>query len=77
MEQRLTPREAEVAALVAEGLTNAEIAARLGISTRTVQSHVANARDKTATRSRVSLAVWALRQGLAPCGGGRLGISAD
>jgi DNA-binding NarL/FixJ family response regulator len=67
----LSPRETEVVGLVVQGLTNAQAAARLGLSIRTVQSHVANALVKTGTRSRVQLAVFALCRGLVscPCGG--------
>jgi DNA-binding CsgD family transcriptional regulator len=64
---RLSPRETEVVALVVEGLTNAQAGVRLGVSIRTVQSHVASALEKTSTRSRVQLAVFALCSGLVPC----------
>lgn len=59
----LSPREMEIVQFVAEAWTNPEIAQRLVISPRTVQSHVANAMEKTQTRSRVELAVMAWRQG--------------
>jgi DNA-binding NarL/FixJ family response regulator len=62
----LSPRELEVLRLVVEGLTNQEIADRLGLARRTVQAHVANALEKTQTRSRTQLAVFALRSGLVP-----------
>src|SRR5262245_22254720 len=48
----LTRRELEVVRLLAEGLTNAEIAGRLVLSVRTVDSHVAAARGKLGTRTR-------------------------
>jgi DNA-binding CsgD family transcriptional regulator/sugar lactone lactonase YvrE len=54
----LTRREAEVAALVAEGLTNREIAARLFISERTAESHVEQIRNKLGFHSRTQIAVW-------------------
>ena len=60
----LTPRELEVAALVAEGLTNAEIAQRLVLSPGTVANHLAHIMRALGTRNRVQVAVWALRQGL-------------
>ncbi|MEW1549661.1 response regulator transcription factor [Streptomyces tsukubensis] len=54
----LTPREAEVVRLVAEGLTNAEIGAALFISAGTVKTHVANAQAKLGVRNRVAMAAW-------------------
>lgn len=56
---RITPREAEVAALVAEGLTNGTIARRLVLSERTVENHVAHVLHKLDLTGRSSLAVWA------------------
>lgn len=57
--QPLTPREREIAELVADGLTNREIASRLSLSVRTAESHVANIRTKLGLRSRAQLASWA------------------
>jgi pimeloyl-ACP methyl ester carboxylesterase/DNA-binding CsgD family transcriptional regulator len=54
----LTPRQREVAALVAEGLTNREIAARLVITERSVESHVDRIRLRLGVRSRAQVAVW-------------------
>ncbi len=54
---RLTPREQEVADLVAEGLTNAAIAARLVLSERTVENHVAHVLHKLGLPTRTALAV--------------------
>jgi DNA-binding CsgD family transcriptional regulator len=51
----LTAREAEVLALVAEGLTNKEIAGRLRLSPRTVEKHLEALLRKTGTRSRTQL----------------------
>ena len=48
----LTDRQVELVRLVAEGLSNAEIAARLVLSVRTVDSHVAAVLDKLNTRTR-------------------------
>jgi DNA-binding NarL/FixJ family response regulator len=56
---RLRPREREVATLVAEGLTNAEIAARLGISPGTVGRHLANIYERLDIHSRAALAALA------------------
>ncbi|MET7615681.1 LuxR C-terminal-related transcriptional regulator [Streptomyces sp. NPDC005408] len=54
----LTGRETIVAALVAEGLTNREIAARLDLSASTVSTHLDNVRDKLGMRSRTQIALW-------------------
>jgi predicted ATPase/DNA-binding CsgD family transcriptional regulator len=61
---RLTRREQEVAALVARGLTNREIAARLVISERTAESHVQNIMGKLGVTSRGKVARWAAEHGL-------------
>ena len=53
-----TKREIEVAGLIAEGLTNKEIAARLVISPRTVQGHVEHLLVKLGFTSRAQIAVW-------------------
>jgi DNA-binding CsgD family transcriptional regulator len=55
---QLTTREREVAALVAEGLTNREIAERLVISERTVEGHVERVLGKLEFRSRAQIVVW-------------------
>ena len=54
----LTRREREVADLVAQGLTNREIAGRLFISERTAESHVEQIRGKLGFRSRAQIAAW-------------------
>ncbi|RYF57485.1 MAG: LuxR family transcriptional regulator, partial [Comamonadaceae bacterium] len=53
-----TKREREVAALIAEGLTNKEIAARLVISPRTAQGHVEHLLTKLGFSSRAQIAAW-------------------
>ena len=58
----LTATEVEVARLVAEGLKNAEIAARLFVSPVTVKTHVAHAFTKLGVRNRAELAAFALRE---------------
>jgi signal transduction histidine kinase/DNA-binding CsgD family transcriptional regulator len=60
----LTPREREVLAGAAAGLTNKQIAARLGISDRTVQFHLGNVLSKLGVASRTEAAVLALQRGL-------------
>ena len=60
----LTPREREVVALVAQGLTNRQIAARLVISERTADGHVANILAKLGLATRAQAAVWAVEHGL-------------
>jgi DNA-binding CsgD family transcriptional regulator len=60
----LSPRERELVTLVAQGHTNAEIAARLHISVRTVSSHLDRIRDKTGQRRRADLTRLALVGGL-------------
>ncbi|GAC1445552.1 MAG: hypothetical protein NVSMB55_27260 [Mycobacteriales bacterium] len=59
----LTAREAKVLACVADGLTNAEAGARLGIAPATVKSHLDNIYDKTATQHRAAAVAIALRHG--------------
>jgi DNA-binding CsgD family transcriptional regulator/tetratricopeptide (TPR) repeat protein len=61
---RLSPRERDVARLVAEGLTNAEIAGRLFLSPSTVAQHVNAARRKVHAASRTALAVRVAEGGL-------------
>ena len=53
-----TKREREVATLIAEGLTNKEIAARLVISPRTAQGHVEHLLTKLGFNSRAQIAAW-------------------
>jgi pimeloyl-ACP methyl ester carboxylesterase/DNA-binding CsgD family transcriptional regulator len=55
---QLTDREMEVAALVAEGLTNQAIARRLSVAPRTAEAHVENIRRKLQVRSRAQIAAW-------------------
>ncbi|NIO68877.1 MAG: DNA-binding response regulator, partial [Anaerolineae bacterium] len=64
--ETLTAREREVLHLVAEGHTNAEIAERLFISRRTVETHRANLMRKLGLRTQTDLISYALRRGILP-----------
>lgn len=64
MRERLTGREAEILSLLANGGTNQSIAAELGISPETVQTHVRNLLAKMDERSRLELVTTAIRLGL-------------
>ena len=65
-EHSLSPRETEVLTLAARGLTNKEIAYRLGISDRTVQFHMNSIFNKTGTNSRTEAVAFALRNAWIP-----------
>jgi class 3 adenylate cyclase/DNA-binding CsgD family transcriptional regulator/tetratricopeptide (TPR) repeat protein len=64
-EEPLSRREMEVATLVAQGLTNAEIADRLVVSVRTVESHLDHVYTRLGLSSRVALAQWVTSGGQA------------
>lgn len=55
----LTGRETQVALLIAEGLTNPDIAKRLRMADRTADAHVEHIRNKLGLRTRSQIAVWA------------------
>ncbi len=59
----LSKRELQIVELVSAGLTNQEISDQLKISKRTVDNHVSNVLNKTATGNRVALVRWALQSG--------------
>jgi DNA-binding NarL/FixJ family response regulator len=65
----LTAREVEVVRLVAAGLDNAAVAARLVISPLTAKTHVTRALGKLGLRDRVQLVIWAYETGLVQPGG--------
>jgi len=61
----LTGREREILRLVARGRTDAEVAAELYLSRRTVQNHLSRVREKTGLRRRAEIGRWAGEQGWA------------
>lgn len=60
----LSPRELEVLGLVGKGMSNREIAERLGVAENTVKKHVRNILEKVQMRTRVEAALYAVREGL-------------
>ncbi len=64
-EPGLTRRELEILRLVADGLSNKEIGARLSITEGTVKNHVHNALEKLQLENRIQAAAYVVRQGLA------------
>jgi DNA-binding CsgD family transcriptional regulator len=64
----LTPREIEILILLARGLSNKQMAARLSVSARTVSSHVEHIYAKIGVSTRGAAAMFAMRHGLVdPC----------
>jgi non-specific serine/threonine protein kinase len=58
----LSKREVEIAQLVAQGLSNKEIATRVFLSERTIETHVSNILDKLGVNSRVEISSWVARE---------------
>jgi len=67
--EMLTPRERQVLHLAAEGLPNAAVAKRLGISARTAETHRARVLHKLALRNQTDLVRWAIDRGIIPLKG--------
>jgi len=63
-EVELTPTETKVLQYVARGMSNREIAEVMGVSQRTIESHVSNMLSKTGLHNRTELARWAIESGL-------------
>lgn len=59
----LTPRELDVVRLVADGLTNEEVGAGLGVTSKTVEAHLGRIFERTGAQSRTELATRAIREG--------------
>ena len=59
----LTPREEQVVALVADGLTNRQVAEELGLSEHTIKKYLLRIFDKVGTSSRVELVLYAMAHG--------------
>jgi DNA-binding NarL/FixJ family response regulator len=62
----LTRRERQVAAVIAQGMTNQEIAEALVVSIKTVEAHITRVLSKLGFSSRAQIAAWAVAKGLAP-----------
>lgn len=58
----LTPREADVVRLVADGLTNEEVGHALGVTSKTVEAHLSRVFERTGIQSRTELATRAIRE---------------
>ena len=62
----LSPREAEILALITQGLTNQQIAERVYLSINSVKTYIRSAYRKIAVERRSAAVAWAIRHGLAP-----------
>jgi two-component system, NarL family, response regulator LiaR len=75
--ETLTPRETDVLRLLGKGLANKRIALELGISERTVKTHVSSIFTKLGVTDRTQAALYAVRERLVPIAEGGVGRSAD
>ena len=66
LSEEITSRETEVLRMLAEGLVNKDIAARLGISEHTVKSHISSILDKLGASTRTEAVTLGIRRGLIP-----------
>jgi NarL family two-component system response regulator YdfI len=66
LSEEITPRETEVLRMLAQGLVNKDIAARLGISEHTVKFHISSILDKLGASTRTEAVTLGIRQGLIP-----------
>jgi len=66
MSEEITSRETDVLRMLAEGLVNKEIAARLGISEHTVKFHISSILDKLGASTRTAAVTLGIRRGLIP-----------
>ncbi len=66
LSEEITPREIEVLRMLAEGLVNKDIAARLGISEHTVKFHISSILDKLGASTRTEAVILGIRRGLIP-----------
>jgi len=66
MSEEITSRETDVLRMLAEGLVNKEIAARLGISEHTVKFHISSILDKLGASTRTEAVTMGIRRGLIP-----------
>jgi DNA-binding NarL/FixJ family response regulator len=62
--ERLTDRERQVLTLVSQGLANKAIARRLGVSEKTVKSHLTTVFARIGVTDRTQAALWAMRNGI-------------
>jgi two-component system, NarL family, response regulator YdfI len=66
LSEEMTPRETDVLRMLAEGLVNKDIGARLGISEHTVKFHISSILDKLGASTRTEAVTLGIRRGLIP-----------